>query len=253
VFLAIVIVSVIAGLIWVVGMVSIIVIVYSISKKNDNLKRLGFKILIPTAVIWLIFLCVDIVLIVKDRDNIVSETGRLTGVMVGSGFEAAGEGFGKGFAAAGEGIGEGIAKAAQSFEKNWDKGRLKQLQKLHISFSSMDYEIQKDTKMYDIELIFNNTSPAEEKLYLDDLLGNHYLVVCDKDDFAYTIPLFYTSIEKTKTQGQTDDGEITSTFSKQYSDTIILFGKSKYRFNVTVPKDVDITHARFVNTVIPFS
>jgi hypothetical protein len=227
-FLAIVIVSVIAGLIWVVGMVSVIVIIYGIKKKNDNLRKLGFKILIPTAVIWVILLCVDIVLIVKDRDNVFGEVGRLTGVMVGSGFEAAGEGFGKGFEAAGEGIGSGIAKAAQSFEKNWDKGRLKQLEKLHISFSSMDYEIQKESKIYDIELIFNNTSPAEEKLYLDDLIGNHYLVVCDRDDFAYTI-LF-----------------------KQNSNTIILFGKSKYRFNVTVPKDVDITHARFVNTVIPF-
>jgi hypothetical protein len=254
-FLAVVIISVITGLIWVVGMISIIVIIYSVNKKNDNLRRLGFKILISSAVIWVIFLCVDIVLIVKDRDNILSEAGRLTGVMVGSGFEAAGEGIGKGFAAAGEGIGEGIAKAAQSFEKNWDKGRLKQLQKLHISFSSMDYEIQKESKIYDIELIFDNTSPAEEKLYLDDLIGNHYLMVCDKDDFVYTIPLFYTSIEKTKTQVQKDDGVTakTETVSKQYTDTIIPFGKSKYRFNVTVPSDVEINHARFVHTDIPFN
>jgi hypothetical protein len=253
-FLAIVIVSVMAGIIFVVGMISIIVIIYSVNKKNDILRRLGFKILIPTAIIWVLFLIVDIVLFVKDRDNIAGEVGRLTGVMVGSGFEAAGEGIGKGFAAAGEGIGSGIASAAQSFEKNWDKGRLQQLQNLHISFSSINYEIQNETKLYDIELIFDNKSPAEIKLYLDDLIGNHYLTVCDKDDFVYTIPLFYTNIRKTQTKEQADDGvkSKTETTSTQYSDTIIPFGKSKYRFNVTVPNDVDITHARFVNTVIPF-
>jgi len=214
---------------------SIIVIIYGINKKNDNLRKLGFKILIPTAVIWMLFICVDIVLLVKDRDNIAGEVGRLTGVMVGSGFEAAGEG-----------VGSGLATAAQSFEKNWDKGRLQQLKNLHISFSSMDYEIQKESKIYDIELIFDNKSPAEIKLYLDDLIGNHYLMVCDKDDFVYTIPLEYKRV----TSQKTNDG--TTVTSTQYSDTIIPFGKTKYRFNVTVPNDVDITYARFVNTVIPF-
>jgi hypothetical protein len=245
VFLAIVIVSVIAGIIWVVGMGSIIVIIYSVNKKNDNLRKLGFKMLISSAVIWVLFICVDIVLIVKDRDNIVGEVGRLTGKMVGSGFEAAGEGIGKGFAAAGEGIGQGIASAAQSFEKNWDKGRLQQLQNLHISFSSMNYEVQNGIKIYDIELIFDNKSPMEIKLYLDDLIGNHYLFVCDKDDFVYTIPLEYKRI----TSQKTNDG--TTVTSTQYSNTIIPFGKTKYSFNVAVPSDVDLTYARFVNTIIP--
>jgi hypothetical protein len=233
-FLAIVIVSVIAGIIFVVGMVSIIVIIYSVNKKNDYLRKLGFKILISSAVIWLIFICVDIVLLVKDRDNIAGEVGRLTGVMVGSGFEAAGEG-----------VGKGIATAAQSFEKNWDKGRLQQLQNLHISFSSMNYEVQNGIKIYDIELIFDNKSPMEIKLYLDDLIGNHYLFVCDKDDFVYTIPLEYKRI----TSQKTNDG--TTVTSTQYSDTIIPFGKTKYSFNVAVPSDVDLTYARFVDKIIP--
>jgi hypothetical protein len=80
-------------------------------------------------------------------------------------------------------------------------------------------------------------------------------MVCDKDDFVYTLPLVYTKIKTTRTKEEANDDEISRTevTSTQYADTIIPFGKSKYRFNVTVPNDVEITYARFVNTVIPLN
>lgn len=234
-FVPIVIISIIAGILWCVAFISLIVFIYGIVRKNDGARRMGLKVLIPSAIIWVLAICVDVFLLVKDRYKVVGEVGKLTGTMVGSGF-----------AAAGEGLGQGLATAAQSFEKTWDKGRLEQLQNLHISFSSSEYKIENAKKLYDIELVFDNKSPAEIKLYMQDLIGNNYLFVCDKNDFVYTIPLVYTTIRSR----QTTNG--TTVSSVQYANTIIPFGKSKFAFNVTVPQDVEIVCARFVNEVIPF-
>jgi amino acid transporter len=236
-FLIIVIIAVAIGILFCTVLTSLIVFLYNLDKKNDKLKNKSLKVLIPSVIVWVLLIGVNIVLLVnylnKNKDDLLDKSVRIPAEMVGKGF----------------------ALTFQSFEKNWDKNRLQQLQNLHISFSSMDYEIQDETKIYDIEFIFDNASPAEVKLYLKDILNNHYLLVCDKDDFVYTIPLVYTNIRKTQTKEQTDNG-VTSTTqvtSTQYSNTIIPFGKSRFRFNVTVPNDVEITHARFVNTVIPIN
>jgi len=228
-------IAVVIGLLFCVVITSLIVFLFNISNKNDRIKNKSLKVLIPSAIVWILLIIVNTVLLVnylyKNKEEIIDKSVRIPAEMAG----------------------KGLALTAQSFEKNWDKGRLQQLQNLHISFSSMDYEIQDETKIYDIEFIFENTGPAETKLYLDDLINNHYLLVCDKDDFVYTIPLVYTNIRKTQTKEQTDNEVTTRTqvTSTQYSNTIIPPGKSRFKFNVTVPNDVEITHARFVNTVIP--
>jgi hypothetical protein len=102
-------------------------------------------------------------------------------------------------------------------------------------------------------LIFDNKSPAEVKLYLDDLIGNHYLAACDNDDFAYSLQLLYTSVATERTTETTSNGttERTTQTSRQYADTIIPFGKSKYRFSITVPGEVELTHMRFLSNIIP--
>ncbi|MDR2716472.1 MAG: hypothetical protein LBB89_00190 [Treponema sp.] len=231
-FLAIVIIAVMIGLFFCTGLASLIVFLVA---KNDTIKNKSLKILIPSVITWGVLIGVNIILIVnylyRNREELIDKSVRIPAEMVG----------------------KGLALTAQSFEKNWDKNRLQQLQNLHIYSSSLDYEIQNETKIYDIELIFDNTSPTEIKLYLDDLIGNHYLLVCDKDDFVYTLPLVYTRIRTTQTTEQTGDGVTsrTETASTQYANTIIPSGKSRFRFNVTVPRDVEITYARFVNTVIP--
>ena len=234
-FLIIVIIGVVIGLLFCTVLVSLIVFLYNMVQKNNELKRKSLKVLIPSGIIWVLLAGVNIVLIVNyvytNREELADKAVRIPAEMVGKGF----------------------ALTYQSLEKNWDKNRLQQLQNLHIYFSSMDYERQNETKIYDIELIFDNASPAEVKLHLDDLIENHYLLVCDKDDFVYTLPLIYTSIKTTQTTERTDDGVTSRTeaVSTQYANTIIPFGKSKYRFNVTVPSDVEITHARLVNELIP--
>ena len=235
-FLAIVIIAVMIGLFFCATLASLVVFLYNTAQKNDALKKKSLKVLIPSVIVWALLVGVNIILIVnyayKNREKLADKAVRIPAEMVGKGF----------------------ALTRQSFEKNWDKNRLQQLQNLHIYFSSMDYERQDETKIYDIELIFDNTSPAEVKLHLDDLIENHYLLVGDKDDFVYTLPLIYTNIKTTQTTEQTNDGVTskTETVSRQYANTIIPFGKSKFRFNVTVPDDVEITHARLVNEVIPF-
>ena len=40
---------------------------------------------------------------------------------------------------------------------------------------------------YSIELTLNNKAPHNEKLYVNILLGDHYLVACDQDDYTYSL------------------------------------------------------------------
>jgi hypothetical protein len=236
-FVTIVIISVLIGLFFIAAAVSLVSFIYSNIKKDDVLKKKSFKFLVSSAVLWVIFIGINIALIVmflhKNREEILDKSVRIPAEMAG----------------------KGLALTFQSFEKNWDQNRIQQLQNLHISSSTMDYIIENETRIYDIELIFDNTSPAEIKLYLDDLIGNHYLVVCDKDDFVYLLEVsdrLMSSVKTERSTEQTTDGvtERTTKTSTQYANTIIPFGKSRFGFTVTVPRDVEITHARFVEKVI---
>ena len=151
--------------------------------------------------------------------------------------------------------GKGLALTFQSFEKNWDQNRLLQLQSLSVHPSTMSYEIKDNKRVYEIELILDNQSPTDTKLYLDDLIGNHYLVVCDKDDFVYLLKVsdrLMSWLETEKMTEKTDDGVTNRTTERsiEVGNTKIPFGKSKFGFTTSVPEDVDITHARFVNDVI---
>jgi hypothetical protein len=232
--IAIVIIAIIIGVLFFVSAVSLGVFIYNAVKKNDDAKKKSLKILIPSAVIWVVLTGINIFLIItflyKNREEIIDQAVRVPAEMAG----------------------KGLALTVQSFEKNWDQNRIQQLQNLNISFSSVDSEDNDGERVYDIELIFDNNSPAEVKLYLDDLIGNHYLSAGDKDDFVYPIQLFYNSVETETTTVKTDNGttERTIQTSSQYPDTIIPFGKSKYRFTLSVPKNVEITHVRFINNKI---
>jgi hypothetical protein len=237
-FVVIVIIAVLIGLLFIAAAVSLVSFIYSCIRKNDALKKKSFKFFVPSAILCIILFGVNIVLIVtfvhKNRGEILDKAVRIPAEMAG----------------------KGLALTFQSFEKNWDQNRIQQLQNLHVSASTIDYTIENETRVYDIELIFDNDSPTEIKLYLDDLIGNHYLVVCDKDDFVYLLEIsdrLMSSVTTERSTEQTTDGvtERTATTSTRYANTIIPFGKSKFGFTVTVPGDVEITHARFVKDVIP--
>ena len=203
--LTIIITAAIIGILFWVVVASLIAFIYHNAKKNDNAKKISLKILITSVIIWILLIVINIVLLItflyNNKEAIFDKSVRIPAEMMG----------------------KGLALTFQNFEKSWDKNRLEQLKNLQISPSSMNYKIKDGTRIYDIELIFDNNSPPEVTLYFDNLTGNNYLVVCDKDDFVYLLD---------------------KTFGK------IPFGKSKFKFTVTVPKDVDITHARFIDTVV---
>lgn len=237
-FVAIVVISVFIGLLFIAAAVSLVSFIYGSIRKNDALKKKSFKFLVPSAVLWVVLIGINAALIVtflyKNRGEILDKSVRIPAEMAG----------------------KGLALTFQSFEKNWDQNRIQQLQNLHIAPSTIDYTTGNNTRVYDIELIFDNASPTEIKLYLDDLIGNHYLVACDKDDFVYLLEVsdrLMSSVMTERSTEQTTDGvtERTTTVSRQYANTIIPFGKSKFGFTVTVPGDVEITHARFIEKVIP--
>lgn len=237
-FIAIVIIWVLIGLLFIAAAVSLVTLIYSIVRKNDALKKKSFKFFVPSAVLWVMLIGMNIVLTVmflrKNSEAILDKAVRIPAEMAG----------------------KGLALTFQNFEKSWDQNRIQQLQNLRISASTIDYTIENETRVYDIELIFDNDSPTEIKLYLDDLIGNHYLTACDKDDFVYLLEIsdrLMTSVTTERSTEQTTDGvtERTTRTSTQYANTIIPFGKSKFGFTVTVPGDVEITHARFVKDVIP--
>ena len=40
---------------------------------------------------------------------------------------------------------------------------------------------------YTIDLTINNTAPNTEKMYINILIGDYYLVACDQDDYTYSL------------------------------------------------------------------
>jgi hypothetical protein len=236
-FLCIVIIAAVIGILFITVLVSLVSFIFNSVKKNEAARKKSFKVLIPSAIAWVLLIAVNTVLIVtflyNNRKEIADKAVRIPAEMTG----------------------KGLALTFQNFEKNWDRNRLSQLQNLHISPSSMNYEIEDSKRVYDIELIFDNESPADVKLYFDDLIGNHYLVVCDKDDFVYLLEVsskLMTTVETAKTTEETSGGVTATTTrtSTEYANTKIPFGKSKFRFTTTVPENTDIEYARFVNDVI---
>jgi heme/copper-type cytochrome/quinol oxidase subunit 2 len=208
-FVVIVVIAVIIGLLFFTVAISLISFIYNGIKKNEAAKKKSFWVLVPSAIVWILLIALNTILIItffhKNKEEILDKAVRIPAEIAG----------------------KGLALAYQSLEKNWDQGIIQQFQNLNISPSTMNYVVKDKNRIYDIELIFDNTSPTEIKLYLSDIIRNNYLVVCDKDDFVYLLEP-----------------------SSQRTNTIIPFGKSKLKFMVTAPKDVEITHARFINTII---
>ena len=202
--LAIVLITIFIGVLFLVALISLIIFIYNVVRKNSDLQKKSLKILIPSAILWVLLIGVDIFLTI----NYLSNNGR--------------EIVDKTLEISSEIVSRSLVSTLQNFEKNWDKGRLEQLKNLSISLSSIDYETKDGIKDYTIEIIFDNNSPTEVKLYFVDLLGNNYLVACDKEDFAYPLRL------------------------KDEWDENIPFGKSRYNFTVDVSEGIEIDHIRYV-------
>jgi hypothetical protein len=209
-FIAIVLLAIIIGILFFVVAISLIVFIYNLVSKNAVSQAKSLKVLIPSLIIWVLLIGVDVFLLItylqKNGEQILDKSFEISSDL----------------------LSRGMASTLQGFERNWDKQRLEQLENLDISMVSIEYE-DKDgrededpTREYTIGLVLKNNSPAEVKLYFGDLLENHYLVAIDTDNFAYGL------WEK--------DG--------QY---VIVFGESKCFVTASVGQDVTIDHVRYKN------
>ncbi|MDR3091838.1 MAG: hypothetical protein LBU36_06575 [Clostridiales bacterium] len=191
--------------------------------KNDKMKVKWKKVRLVSFILFCVFLIGDIVFIRLNAKKVVEGAIDATAYV------------------GGELFGRGVSRGFQSFERNWDKGRLEQLENLSVqSFTvnkpgaagSLDQNDEarltkdSDKLTYTIEIVFENDSPAEEKLYFNDLVGNQYLTACDKDDNAYALSLSDSDSHK------------------------IPFGRSKFVFYALVPKDAEIDHLRYIKQKI---
>ena len=207
-FLAIILITIVIGILFFVGFISLIIFICNIVKRNVDSQKRSLKILIPSVILFVLLIGINIFLIIRYLSN---NSGNIVNTIIGKTSEA---------------VSRGFAATLQNFEQNWDRGRLEQLENLTILLSSIEFEIEDDIKNYTLEIIFENNSPTDVKLYFVDLLGNNYLVACDKEEFAYPLGL------------------------KDRREDTIPFGKSKYYLTVNVLKEVEIDHVRYVGNNI---
>ena len=205
-------IAVAIGILFVLSVGSCAGMIYHGVKKNEPAKKKSAAVFIPSVIAWGALVAINTTLIVtfiyKNKDAILDTSTRLPAELAG----------------------KGLALTAQSFEKSWDENRIRQLANLHISPLALEYEPLDNGKTYRLELILDNQSPPEIKLYLSDLINNHYLAACDAEYFVYPL-------------------EITA----NHGNNAIPFGKNKFGFTVTVPAAVEITHVRFIREKIFFN
>jgi hypothetical protein len=203
-FLSIVFILIIIGILFLVVLTSLVFFIHSSIRKQTVLQKQSLKFLLLAAFTWILLIGVNTFLIIKfiynNGEKIVDTALETTDRLVSDGYTL----------------------PIQFFEKKLEKNRLAKLEKLTIFLNSIKHEARGDLIKYTIEVIFNNNSPTNVKLYFSDLLDNNYIVACDKDDFVYPLEL------------------------KEKQGDMILFGKSRHYFLVDVPKDVEIDHIRYI-------
>ena len=64
-FLTIVIIFVLVGIVFCIALTSLIIFLINMARKNDVVKSKSLKVLIPSAIIWIVLLGVNIVLLVN--------------------------------------------------------------------------------------------------------------------------------------------------------------------------------------------
>ena len=109
----------------------------------------------------------------------------------------------KGAEIAGEATANWLGTMAGNVGKNFNETIAERFAYLEISVNEVD-KIEPETEpdadedvaaesdddgimRYAIELTINNTAPDNEKMYIDTLLNDHYLVACDQNDYTYSL------------------------------------------------------------------
>lgn len=141
----------------------------------------------------------------------------------------------------------GAIATASTFSKAYDAGVIKQFENLSITYSSSKYEFDKDKdkKIYEIELVLDNSIPSNEEIYFGSLVQKNYLIACDGDDFVYEI------IPEDGDAGYAQDRELIALVEffvgREYTKYgKILPGKSRHKILAVVPNDVEIKYLLFL-------
>jgi len=170
-FLAIVFISIVIGILFLVMLTSLGFFIFSAITKQNDLHKKSFRFLLSAAFAWILLIGVNTFLVIKfiynNGEKIINTALETTDRTVSNGYTF----------------------FTQYFEKKLEENRLAKLDKLTIFLDSIKYETKGDYRKYTIGVILNNNNPMDVKLYFSDLLEKNYIVACDKDDYVYPIEL----------------------------------------------------------------
>jgi len=170
-FFAIIFISMVIGILFLVMLTSLGFFIYSAIRKRNDLRKRSLRFLLSAVFAWMLLIGVNTFLVIKfifnNGEKIINTALETTDRTVFN----------------------GNTFFTQYFEKKREENRLAKLEKLTIFLDSIKHEPKGDYRRYTIGVIFNNNSPTEDKLYFSDLLENNYLAACDKDDFVYPMEL----------------------------------------------------------------
>ena len=138
----------------------------------------------------------------------------------------------KGAEIAGEATANWLGTTAGNVGKNFNETITERLSYLDISVDSIESEAEEGINKYTLELTVNNTAPDDEKIYMETILKDNYLVACDQDDYTYKL-----TVEK---------GEV------GYSNTVMP-GKSRYTIYTELAEIDEISYLMFIGEKIELS
>jgi hypothetical protein len=149
---------------------------------------------------------------------------------------------GKAAEIAGEATANFIGTTAGNVGKSYNATIVERFGNLSISVDGIESETVGGDHRYTIELALVNSAPAGEKMYVDILLDDYYLVACDAEDYVYRFTP-YDPYEK-------NDDEDDASYEENYSNMIVP-GKSRLVVYTSLPEEKTVDHLLFLEKAIP--
>ena len=134
---------------------------------------------------------------------------------------------------AGEVTASWLGTTAGKVGESYNKATIERLQAVAVTVEKITHEEEGEQKNYTITLTLNNSAPDKDKVYVEDLLEDNYLIACDKRDYAYRLLIYNPN------NGSTD-----------YDNMLIMVGKSRMTVYTSVPVSEEISYLRYVGEKI---
>jgi hypothetical protein len=136
--------------------------------------------------------------------------------------------------AAGEVTANWLGTTAANVGKSYNESVVKRLEYLTVTVDKISSKTKDKKKKYTIDLTIDNAAPDNEKLYVDLLLYDNYLVACDKKDYTYMLSTY---------DGEYDENEERE---YDYSNNMIVPGKSRITVYTVVAETEEINRLLFL-------